>query len=129
MLFAPCGVISKSKFPLEFTTIIATRGGAARRIGSGKERMMEKQQVFELSRHGEEFRIYIENMNRLDVMASLSKFLRGLADRKILDAEDILVCLLTGIDAKEMIDATDEMIRRLIIKKMKEGMRDDKRFS
>lgn len=90
---------------------------------------MEKQQVFELSRHGEEFRIYIENMNRLDVMASLSKFLRGLADRKILDAEDILVCLLTGIDAKEMIDATDEMIRRLIIKKMKEGMRDDKRFS
>ena len=75
---------------------------------------MEKQQVFELSRHGEEFRIYIENMNRLDVMASLSKFLRGLADRKILDAEDILVCLLTGIDAKEMIDATDEIIRRLI---------------
>ncbi len=91
--------------------------------------MMEKQQVFELSRHGKEFRIYIENMNRLDVMASLSKLLRGLADRKILDAEDILVCLLTGIDAKEMIDATDEMIRRLIIKKMKEGMKDDKRFS
>ena len=90
---------------------------------------MEKQQVFELSRHGKEFRIYIENMNRLDVMASLSKLLRGLADRKILDAEDILVFLLTGIDAKEMIDATDEMIRRLIIKKMKEGMRDDKRFS
>lgn len=90
---------------------------------------MEKQQVFELSRHGKKFRIYIENMNRLDVMASLSKLLRGLADRKILDAEDILVCLLTGIDAKEMIDATDEMIRRLIIKKMKEGMRDDKRFS
>lgn len=89
---------------------------------------MEKQ-IFELSKHGKEFRIYIENMSKLDVMASLSSFLRGLADEEILDEEDILVCLLTGIDAKEMIDATDEMIRRLIIKKMKEGMKDDKRFS
>lgn len=90
---------------------------------------MEKQQVFELSRHGEEFRIYIENMNRLDVMASLSKFLRGLADRKILDAEDILVCLLTGTDAKKMTDAVVKAFQRLLSEEMKEGMRDDKRFS
>lgn len=90
---------------------------------------MEKQ-IFELSKHGKEFRIYIENMSKLDVMASLSSFLRGLANEEILDEEDILMCLLAGTDAKEMIDATDEMIRRLIIKKMKEGMKDgNKRFS
>lgn len=75
---------------------------------------MEKQQVFELSRHGEEFRIHIESMNRLDVMASLSKFLRDLVDRKILDEEDIILSLFAGVG----------------IKKMKEGMKDgNKRFS
>lgn len=90
---------------------------------------MEKQQVFELSRHGEEFRIYIENMNRLDVMASLSSFLRDLVDRKILDAEDILVCLLAGTDAKKMTAAVVKVLQRLRSDEMKEGMRDDKRFS
>lgn len=90
---------------------------------------MEKQQVFELSKHGKELRIHIENMSKLGVMNSLSNFLRGLANEEILDEEDILMCLLAGTDAKKMIDATDEMIRRLIIKKMKEGMKDDKRFS
>ena len=91
---------------------------------------MEKQQVFELSRHGEEFRIYIENMNRLDVMASLSKFLRSLADRKILDAEDILVCLLAGTDAKKMTYAVVKTLQRLRSEEMKEGMKDgNKRFS
>lgn len=75
---------------------------------------MEKQQVFELSRHGKELRIYIENMNRLDVMASLSSFLRGLADEEILDEEDIILSLFAGVG----------------IKKMKEGMKDgNKRFS
>lgn len=67
---------------------------------------MEKQ-IFELSKHGKDLRIHIENMNRLDVMASLSSFLRGLVDRKILDEEDI----------------------RLRSEEMEEGMRDDKRFS
>lgn len=90
---------------------------------------MEKQQVFELSRHGEEFRIYIENMNRLDVMASLSSFLRGLADEEILDEEDILMCLLAGTDAKKMTDAVVKALQRLSSEEMKEGMKDDKRFS
>ncbi len=89
---------------------------------------MEKQ-IFELSRHGEEFRIHIENMNRLDVMASLSKFLRDLADRKILDAEDILICLLAGTDAKKMTVAVVKALQRLRSEEMKEGMRNDKRFS
>ena len=91
--------------------------------------MMEKQQVFELSRHGKEFRIYIENMNRLDVMASLSSFLRGLANEEILDEEDILMCLLAGTDAKKMTDAVVKAFQRLLSEEMKEGMRDDKRFS
>ena len=90
---------------------------------------MEKQQVFELSRHGKEFRIYIENMNRLDVMASLSKLLRGLADEEILDEEDILMCLLAGTDAKKMTDAVVKALQRLSSEEMEEGMRDDKRFS
>ena len=90
---------------------------------------MEKQQVFELSRHGKEFRIYIENMNRLDVMASLSKLLRGLADEEILDEEDILMCLLAGTDAKKMTDAVVKALQRLSSEEMKEGMKDDKRFS
>lgn len=90
---------------------------------------MEKQQVFELSRHGEEFRIYIENMNRLDVMASLSKLLRGLANEEILDEEDILMCLLAGTDAKKMTAAVVKAFQRLLSEEMKEGMKDDKRFS
>lgn len=90
---------------------------------------MEKQKVFELSRHGEEFRFYIENMSKLDVMASLSSFLRDLANEKILDEEDILVCLLTGIDAKEMTAAVVKAFQRLCSEEMKEGIRGDKRFS
>ena len=90
---------------------------------------MEKQQVFELSRHGEEFRFYIENMSKLDVMASLSSFLRGLANEKILDEEDILMCLLAGTDAKKMTAAVVKAFQRLLSEEMKEGMRDDKRFS
>ena len=90
---------------------------------------MEKQQVFERSRHGEEFRFYIENMSKLDVMASLSSFLRGLANEKILDEEDILMCLLAGTDAKKMTDAVIKALQRLRSEEMKEGMKDDKRFS
>lgn len=89
---------------------------------------MEKQ-IFELSKHGKEFRIYIENMSKLDVMASLSSFLRGLADEEILDEEDILMCLLAGADAKKMTDAVVKALQRLRSEEMKEGMRDDKRFS
>lgn len=90
---------------------------------------MEKQQVFELSRHGEEFRFYIENMSKLDVMASLSSFLRDLANEKILDEEDILVCLLASTNAKKMTDAVIKALQRLRSEEMKEGMKDDKRFS
>lgn len=86
---------------------------------------MEKQQVFELSKHGKEFRIYIENMSKLDVMASLSSFLRGLANEE----EDILMCLLAGTDAKKMTDAVVKAFQRLLSEEMKEGMKDDKRFS
>lgn len=89
---------------------------------------MEKQ-IFELSKHGKKFRIYIENMSKLDVMASLSSFLRGLADKEILDEEDILMCLLAGADAKKMTDAVVKAFQRLLSEEMKEGMRDDKRFS
>lgn len=89
---------------------------------------MEKQ-IFELSKHGKEFRIYIENMSKLDVMASLSSFLRGLANEEILDEEDILMCLLAGTDAKKMTDAVVKALQRLRSEEMKEGMRDDKRFS
>lgn len=89
---------------------------------------MEKQ-IFELSKHGKEFRIYIENMSKLDVMASLSSFLRGLANEEILDEEDILMCLLAGTDAKKMTAAVVKAFQRLLSEEMKEGMRDDKRFS
>ena len=89
---------------------------------------MEKQ-IFELSKHGKEFRIYIENMSKLDVMASLSSFLRGLADEEILDEEDILICLLAGTDAKKMIYDVVKTLQRLSSEEMKEGMKDDKRFS
>ena len=88
---------------------------------------MEKQ--IELSKHGKEFRIYIENMSKLDVMASLSSFLRGLADEEILDEEDILMCLLAGADAKKMTDAVVKALQRLRSEEMKEGIRGDKRFS
>ena len=74
---------------------------------------MEKQQVFELSKHGKEFRIYIENMSKLDVIISLSNFLRGLANDEILDEEDILMCLLVGTDAKKMTDAVVKVLQRL----------------
>lgn len=90
---------------------------------------MEKQQVFELSRHGKDLRIHIENMSKLDVMASLSSFLRGLADEEILDEEDILMCLLAGTDAKKMTAAVVKAFQRLLSEEMKEGMKDDKRFS
>ena len=90
--------------------------------------MMEKQ-IFELSKHGKEFRICIENMSKLDVMASLSSFLRGLANEEILDEEDILMCLLAGTDAKKMTDAVVKALQRLSSEEMKEGMKDDKRFS
>lgn len=86
---------------------------------------MEKQQVFELSKHGKELRIHIENMSKLDVMASLSSFLRGLANEE----EDILMCLLAGTDAKKMTDAVVKAFQRLLSEEMKEGMKDDKRFS
>lgn len=89
---------------------------------------MEKQ-IFELSKHGEDLRIHIENMNRVDVMASLSIFLRGLADEEILGEEDILMCLLAGTDAKKMTDAVVKVLQRLRSEEMKEGMKDDKRFS
>ena len=89
---------------------------------------MEKQ-IFELSKHGKDLRIHIENMNRLDVMNSLSSFLRGLADEEILDEEDILMCLLAGTDAKKMTDAVVKVLQRLCSEEMKEGMKDDKRFS
>ncbi len=89
---------------------------------------MEKQ-IFELSKHGKEFRIHIENMSKLDVMASLSRFLRGLADEEILDEDDILMCLLVGTDAKKMTDAVVKALQRLSSEEMKEGMKDDKRFS
>ena len=89
---------------------------------------MEKQ-IFELSKHGKDLRIHIENMNRLDVMASLSSFLRGLADEEILDEEDILICLLAGTDAKKMIYDVVKTLQRLRSEEMEEGMRDDKRFS
>lgn len=89
---------------------------------------MEKQ-IFELSKHGKDLRIHIENMNRLDVMASLSKLLRGLADEEILDEEDILMCLLAGTDAKKMIYDVVKTLQRLRSEEMEEGMRDDKRFS
>ena len=90
---------------------------------------MEKQQVFELSKHGKELRIYIENMSKLDVIISLSNFLRGLANDEILDEEDILMCLLVGTDAKKMTDAVVKVLQRLSSEEMKEGMKDDKRFS
>lgn len=89
---------------------------------------MEKQ-IFELSKHGKDLRIHIENMNRLDVMNSLSSFLRGLADEEILDEEDILMCLLAGTDAKKMTDAVVKALQILSSEEMKEGMKDDKRFS
>ena len=89
---------------------------------------MEKQ-IFELSKHGKDLRIHIENMNRLDVMNSLSSFLRGLADEEILDEEDILMCLLAGTDAKKMTDAVVKVLQRLCSEEMKEGIRGDKRFS
>lgn len=89
---------------------------------------MEKQ-IFELSKHGKELRIHIENMNRLDVTASLSSFLRGLANEEILDEEDILMCLLAGTDAKKMTDAVVKVLQRLCSEEMKEGIRGDKRFS
>lgn len=90
---------------------------------------MEKQQVFELSKHGKELRIHIENMSKLGVMNSLSNFLRGLANEEILDEEDILMCLLAGTDAKKMTDAVVKVLQRLCSEEMKEGMKDDKRFS
>lgn len=89
---------------------------------------MEKQ-IFELSRHGKELRIHIESMNRLDVMASLSKFLRDLVDRKILDEEDIILSLFAGVGEKKMIDAVVKVLQRLCSEEMKEGIRGDKRFS
>ena len=90
---------------------------------------MEKQ-IFELSKHGKDFRIHIENMNRVDVMASLSSFLRGLADEEIFDEEDILMCLLAGTDAKKMTAAVVKTLQRLRSEEMKEGMKDgNKRFS
>ena len=89
---------------------------------------MEKQ-IFELSKHGKELRIHIENMSKLGVMNSLSSFLRGLADEEILDEEDILMCLLAGTDAKKMTDAVVKALQRLSSEEMKEGMKDDKRFS
>lgn len=89
---------------------------------------MEKQ-IFELSKHGKEFRVYIENMSKLDVMASLSSFLRGLANEEILDEEDILMCLLAGTDAKKMTDAVVKVLQILCSEEMKEGIRGDKRFS
>lgn len=89
---------------------------------------MEKQ-IFELSKHGKELRIHIENMSKLGVMNSLSNFLRGLANEEILDEEDILMCLLAGTDAKKMTDAVVKAFQRLLSEEMKEGMRDDKRFS
>lgn len=89
---------------------------------------MEKQ-IFELSKHGKELRIHIENMSKLGVMNSLSNFLRGLADEEILDEEDILMCLLAGTDAKKMTDAVVKALQRLSSEEMKEGMKDDKRFS
>lgn len=88
-----------------------------------------KKQIFELSRHGEDLRIHIENMSKLDVMTSLSNFLEGLVDRKILDEEDILMCLLAGTDAKKMTDAVVKVLQRLCSEEMKEGIRGDKRFS
>ena len=90
---------------------------------------MEKQQVFELSKHGKELRIHIENMSKLDVMNSLSNFLEGLIDGKVLDTEDILMCLLAGTDAKKMTDAMVKVLQRLSSEEMKEGIRGDKRFS
>lgn len=89
---------------------------------------MEKQ-IFELSKHGEDLRIRIENMSKLDVMNSLSDFLRGLANEEILDEEDILMCLLAGTDAKKMTDAVVKVLQRLCSEEMKEGIRGDKRFS
>ena len=90
---------------------------------------MEKQ-IFELSKHGEEFRIHIENMSKLDVMASLSGFLRGLANEEILNEEDILMCLLAGTDAKKMTDAVVKALQRLCSEERKEGPKDgNKRFS
>lgn len=89
---------------------------------------MEKQ-IFELSKHGKEFRIHIENMSKLGVMNSLSNFLRGLANEEILDEEDILMCLLAGTDAKKMTDAVVKVLQRLCSEEMKEGIRGDKRFS
>ena len=89
---------------------------------------MEKQ-IFELSKHGKELRIHIENMSKLGVMNSLSNFLRGLANEEILDEKDILMCLLAGTDAKKMTDAVVKAFQRLLSEEMKEGMRDDKRFS
>lgn len=89
---------------------------------------MEKQ-IFELSKHGKELRIHIENMSKLGVMNSLSNFLRGLANEEILDEEDNLMCLLAGTDAKKMTDAVVKAFQRLLSEEMKEGMRDDKRFS
>ena len=90
---------------------------------------MEKQ-IFELSKHGKDLRIHIENMSKLDVMNSLSSFLRGLADEEILNEEDILMCLLAGTDAKKMTDAVVKVLQRLRSEEMKEGMKDGaKQFS
>ena len=77
---------------------------------------MEKQ-IFELSKHGKELRIHIENMSKLGVMNSLSNFLR------------VLMCLLAGTDAKKMTDAVVKVLQRLCSEEMKEGIRGDKRFS
>ena len=106
----------------------APHGRSSQAEKKGGVGVMEKQ-ICELSKHGKEFRICIENMSKLDVMASLSSFLRGLADEEILDEEDILMCLLAGTDAKKMTDAVVKAFQRLLSEEMKEGMRDDKRFS
>lgn len=78
---------------------------------------MEKQQVFELSKHGNDLRIRIENMSKLDVMNTLSNFLEGLTDEKVLDAEDILACLFVTVGEEELNVATDKVIRSLGSKK------------
>lgn len=77
---------------------------------------MEKQ-IFELTKQGGDLRIRIENMSRLEVMNSLSSFLEGLTDAKVLDAEDILACLFVIVGEEEPNVATDKVIRRLGSKK------------
>lgn len=77
---------------------------------------MEKQ-IFELSKHGKDLRIHIENMRKLDVMNSLSNFLDSLIDEKVLGAEDIIACLLVIVGEEELNVATDKAIRRFGSKK------------